>query len=757
MMLAFAAIHGGMVLVAQAPVATQASRKSAAAPSDPGWPRVHTSPTGNRVQVYQPQIASWEGQQHLVAYVAVAHLAAGATEPVLGSIKVEAQTTVALEQRLVSFASLRITETNFGIAGRARTKEIVADIETALPEFERVIALDRVLAGVAKSRILAKNVDGVKADPPAIFFSTKPALLVGFDGDPIWSPISGNDLKYAVNTNWDVFEHVPSKTFFMRNQQMWLKAAALRGPWVAAGPLPGSFGRLPADDNWKDVKASLPGRSVTAAGVPAVFVSTTPAELILLRGTPSYEVVPGSNQLLWVNNTESDVFRLGKTGPVFYLVAGRWFSAPGFDGPWTFATPSLPPDFQQIPSEHARARVLASIPGTAQASEAIVLAQIPQTAKVQEKSLAPPDVRYQGEPDFQPIEPTSLHRAVNTDKDVIKAGDLYYMCFQGVWFMSRTPRGPWQIAREIPNVIYSIPPSSPVHHVTYVTVTAVDRDWVTFSASAGYTGVTVAWGCVVWGTGWYYPPYVSYVGYYPIYYPYYPTYGYSAWYNPWTGSYQRGAVAYGPYGGVGAAARYNPSTGTYARGAMAWGPYGATGAGQAYNPRTGTYAQTRQASGVYGSWGSTYVQRGDDWAHTARVTNNVTGTTARVTRTDDGAMVSGGKPGAGGFVAAGEEGIYAGHDGSVYRRGEGGGWQKYENGTWGAVERPADNAAQGARERAGSSSAPPDRSTIGQLDHDRSARIEGGQRMRDAGSYGRGGRGTGASGRSGARGRGGRG
>ena len=52
-------------------------------------------------------------------------------------------------------------------------------------------------------------------------------------------------------------------------------------------------------------------------------------------------------------------------------------------------------------------------------------------------------------------------------------------------------------------------------------------------------------------------------------------------YNPWTGAYGRGAVAYGPYGGAGVGARYNPRTGTYARGAAAWGPYGARGAATA--------------------------------------------------------------------------------------------------------------------------------------------------------------------------------
>jgi hypothetical protein len=701
--------------------------------ADPGWPRTYTTPAGARLQIYQPQIASWDDQKHLVAYVAVAHTAARDRQPALGTLKIEADTTVSLSQRLVNFATLRIAETNFGSLDRDRVRGIVRDVESALPAFERVIALDRVLAGLDRSRILARNVEGVKADPPAIFFSTRPAVLVAFDGRPIWSPIKDNDLRYAVNTNWDVFEHAPTGTLFLRIDDAWLQSPSVDGPWVPAGRLPESFHRLPADQNWKDVVASVRARKPAPGTPPAVFVSTSPAELILLRGAPSYVLVSSASELLWVSNTDSDVFRLGRSGPVFYLVAGRWFSAPGFDGPWTFATPSLPPDFKRIAAEHPRARVLASVPGTPQAAEAVVLAQIPQTAKANKAAIEAPQVAYHGEPKFETIERTTLQYAVNTASDVIKADGRYYLCVQGVWFVAGTPKGPWAVASTVPRAIYTIPVSSPLYHVTYVTVVESSTEWVTFAAAPGYTGVTIAWGCAVWGTGWYYPPYTYYGAVYPVYFPYYPTYGYAARYNAWTGVYERGAVAYGPYGGVGAAARYDPASGTYARGAMAWGPYGANGAAQAYNPRTGTYAQTRQASGVYGSWGTASVQRGDDWAHTARATNNVTGATTRATRTDDGAAVSRSGPNGSGFVAAGEEGVYAGRDGNVYRRGEDG-WQKYENGSW---------------------SAPRDRSETGQLDRDRAARIEGGQRARAEG--GGGSRGGGSRAGGGARPRGGRG
>ena len=127
---------------------------------------------------------------------------------------------------------------------------------------------------------------------------------------------------------------------------------------------PGKLHKLPANDNWNEVRNSVPGKKLSNKEVPKVFVSTIPAELIVLEGSASYLKVEGAPTLLWVNNTEADLFRMGLNGDYYFLVAGRWFKAATLDGPWTFATPTLPPDFAQIPVEHPRSRVLASVPGT---------------------------------------------------------------------------------------------------------------------------------------------------------------------------------------------------------------------------------------------------------------------------------------------------------------------------------------------------------------------------------------------------------
>jgi hypothetical protein len=113
-----------------------------------------------------------------------------------------------------------------------------------------------VLASVDSSQVVPRDVEGVKSDPPPVFFSTGEAALVIFDGNPIWSPIEANELKFAVNTNSDVFDDTTSKTYYLRVDKSWLTSHSVMGPWTPATKVPVSFSKLPADENWKEVKGS---------------------------------------------------------------------------------------------------------------------------------------------------------------------------------------------------------------------------------------------------------------------------------------------------------------------------------------------------------------------------------------------------------------------------------------------------------------------------------------------------------------------
>ena len=79
-------------------------RGTAAAPVDGAGRGCYDLPSGGTILVYQPQIASWDKQTHMVAFSAVSYRGKAAEKPALGTIKLEADTKVALTERLVSFA-----------------------------------------------------------------------------------------------------------------------------------------------------------------------------------------------------------------------------------------------------------------------------------------------------------------------------------------------------------------------------------------------------------------------------------------------------------------------------------------------------------------------------------------------------------------------------------------------------------------------------------------------------------------------------
>src|SRR5262245_39301416 len=82
------------------PVKTATKAPAAtSAPVDGGWPKAFSTPTQAELLMYQPQIASWDKQQHLVAYSAVSYFVKGAQKPALGTVKVESDTKVAVDDR----------------------------------------------------------------------------------------------------------------------------------------------------------------------------------------------------------------------------------------------------------------------------------------------------------------------------------------------------------------------------------------------------------------------------------------------------------------------------------------------------------------------------------------------------------------------------------------------------------------------------------------------------------------------------------
>ena len=671
---------------------------------DEGWPRVRTE-NGNTLITYQPQVDDWKDFRELDWRMAISLTPAGGKAAV-GVVDLHAQTIVDNDNKMVLISNIKIERINFPSLDPSRASQMEQLTRKFLPKSVS-ISLHRLVASVPKK----ESVPGVqlRSDPPAIFVSYKPAILLDVDGQPVRASIQNANLEYVVNTHWPLFFDPLSSRFYLLAGKQWLTAAALEGPWAAAKKLPEDMNMLVKKPEWTNLKKFIPPPPAKRnTVVPAVFYSTSPAEVILFNGKPAYAPIPGT-RLKYATNTTSYLFLYTPTNQYYYLTAGRWFSASRIEGPWTFATPKLPVDFAHIPPSSPAGQVRASVPGTEEAKDAVLLSRVPTTVIVNPAAAAATvKVTYAGTPQFVVIEGTLLYYAKNTPQAVIKVGDLHYLCFQGIWFVSASPQGPWQTAQSVPQVIYTIPPSSPVYHVTYVTQVTTSDGNVQASYTAGYTGVYVMGVAteviIVGGTGYYYPPYVAvYPGYwYPVYYPPPYTYGYMAHYHSPTGAYGVSQTVYGPYGSATRTASYNPYTGTYARTASVSTPYGSAAAGRAYNPYTGAAAATRQGSNAYASWGSSVVTKGGKTAYTQHY-STAQGTVGSVQTSSGGKAVGvSTKYGKSAVAKTGGGDVYASHDGNVYKKTDSG-WQKYDNGSWSSVQKPtptstktqsAQNAAQ---------------------------------------------------------------
>jgi hypothetical protein len=647
---------------------------------DPGWPRQIVKPSGTLV-AYQPQVDDWQNYQQITWRMAFELTPTGGTK-VVGAATMQGATWVDHDTHTVYINGAFIKDTYFPSLDPAKSTQMAQLLHDFIPG-EITISLERVVSYMKKPESVSTV--SLNNTPPTIFVNYSPAILLQIDGNPVLADMPKTNLKFVVNTGWPIFQDKSDSQYYLLVGQVWLMAGNLPGPWVQTRKIPKDLNKLPDSGRWIDVKKMVPPPEVANPVIPRVFYSTTPAEVILFDGNPSYIQIPGT-QLSYANNTESPVFLFSPNQTYYYLAAGRWFSASSLDGPWAFASLSLPADFSHIPPSIPVGEILSSVPGTPQAEDAVLIAQIPTTMTLNPTTAAAQaKVTYTGEPQFAPIQGTSMQYATNTPDKVIQVGDVYYLCLQGVWFMSPNSQGPWTTASSVPQVIYTIPPSSPVYNVTYVTQTTTSNGNIQASYTAGYLGAFVAGAAVgaivANGTGYYYPPYIGYPAYgLPIYHPYATPYGATPFYNTRTGAYGVSQTAYGPYGSATRAASYNPYTGTYKQGSSVSTPYGRQSVGQAYNPYTGTYGATHQGSSPTAQWGQSEVTRGNQSAYTQHY-STANGSVGSIQGSQGGKGYASSSAFGNTYAGKNSSGdLYAGHDGNVYQS-TGSGWQKYNNST----------------------------------------------------------------------------
>ncbi|MHC4224698.1 MAG: hypothetical protein ACYSUN_11955 [Planctomycetota bacterium] len=473
-----------------------------AADEDADWPRILTVDGNVRLVLHQPQVQSWKGFQALdVILVATIEIPeeGGEIEEAIGTVRLKMKTTLDHAREIAVVEEPEVVEVRFLTLDDDGLKKVREVIAKAARVGTREIQIADLIAAVGPAPGEEKTVE-IRTEPPKVIFSRELAILVVFDGEPVFEPIEGTDLLLALNTPSLLFQHAKTGWLYMYGWDSWIKARDHKSRWVASPQLPSAFRKLPDKDIWSELKKNIPGRPLKDEDLPKVHVATEPTELVVTFGEPTFKPIEGTS-LTWVDNTEGDIFLNAKDGLYYVLLSGRWYRTRGKDHPLEFCTNDLPGDFRKISPEHEAGRVLASVPGTSEAEIALTSNLLPRQAVVK-RGEVDLKVTYLGAPRFEPIEGTKVAFATNTSLDVLRVGDGYHCCAAGVWFSAGSPQGPWKLSERVPAEIYTVPSRHPLYSVTFVKVANATSEEVTYSYTAGYFGSYAHGGVVVWGTGW---------------------------------------------------------------------------------------------------------------------------------------------------------------------------------------------------------------------------------------------------------------
>ena len=602
------------------------------------WPREIETKEG-LVTIYQPQVDSFS-EDTLQGRMAIS-IKPAEGEMIFCAAWIKARMSTDIDERTVTLESIDIPKVHFpDMDDESKITQLKNLLKNEIESWDVVMSLDRLLASLDEVEDLKNQSVQLNNDPPEIYFRTSPTTLISIDGDPIVKKIDNSNLEYVVNTPFFIVKEQNKKPFYIIGGKFWYVSDEILGDWKETQNVSSEIEKF-AEDNIQEGEPDSISASITEA--PPLIVVTKPAELIITDGDPDYASIEGTS-LLYAKNSQNDIIMDINTQNHYILLAGRWYYSKSLrDGDWKFCEPDdLPDDFEKIPEGSDMATVRASIPGTAEAQDALLEQSIPQTATVNRKE-AKVEVTYDGNPEFKKVKGTEVYYAANTDKTVLRIKDKYYCVDDAIWFVSDQATGPWEVSDVRPDEVDELPPSSEVYNVKYVYIYDSTPEVVYVGYYPGYVHSYVYGGVVVYGTGyWYHPWYRNY------YYPRPVTWGFGVHWNPWTGW----GFSFGfRYGWVGW--RFHPYRGR-------WGPRGyrhgyRRGARSGY--RAGYRAGQRSASrNVYRNRSSGIKKTGDvGRSQTAKNMNTKTRASGK------------------------QNNMYTDKKGNVYQKNQNGSWDQKSN------------------------------------------------------------------------------
>jgi len=181
---------------------------------------------------------------------------------------------------------------------------------------------------------------------------------------------------------------------------------------------------------------------------PAILVSTTPAIVLFVNGSPVPADLPGTGLKLIVN-ANWPLITDAKSSVYWLLDREVWQTSKKLAGPWS-ATRELPEGLSKLAKDGEHAMIAAAVPApqTKQVASTVHVRELPTELVV-----------IDGEPKLEEIPGTGgLSHVANTDSALLNFGGSWYYLTAGRWFSAADPfKGPWIFVEALPAAFAAIP------------------------------------------------------------------------------------------------------------------------------------------------------------------------------------------------------------------------------------------------------------------------------------------------------------
>lgn len=301
---------------------------------------------------------------------------------------------------------------------------------------------------------------------------------LGFYEEPSVVAVPGRvGVYYVQDSKNDVYHY--GNYWYMNYDGDWYRASDYRGPWVFVGyrSVPRNIYTVPSqyrrwtglqDVHYDWARSGSYGNNVVYASDRDGRTTSTLRIGDRYRGPdlgfndePRLVSVRGRSGVHYVQDSDFDVYRRGNTWYMNYN--GDWYRASSYRGPWTFVGyRAVPREVTTVPARYRKhwrnAKDVHYTYRQNRASGRYGDTSANTTLRIGDRYRGP-NLGFYEQPNLIRIPRTSVYYTMDSDHDIYRHGNYWYMNHNGDWFRASSYRGPWIFVgyRTVPTQVLTVP------------------------------------------------------------------------------------------------------------------------------------------------------------------------------------------------------------------------------------------------------------------------------------------------------------